>query len=353
MPKLHLPYVEFYITNFCNFNCTGCNRFNNYVFTGQQLWKDYAAVYQQWSEQLDIDQFTILGGEPMTNPDYIDWLVNITRLWPNARGSFLTNGHYLKADDRELYKAIKQTNGLVTLEIGLHNLSRKDNVLSTVKNWLEGDITVNQYPKHIRQLYNFDQSWTKSYSAIRDSLWPDCPTADDWDLLPKNIRVECETIHKFSPGILAESRLGYLLTDSNGVNVLIQNENYFHQGALITKAHSFELHNSDPIQAHKICHSKTCHHFDKGLLYKCGQVSVFKEFDQQFCLDLTPEDREIMQSYQPARVDNTPEDLLQFIRNLDQPMPQCKFCPENYAVKEISAEHGKKIKFQRKKHVNN
>jgi hypothetical protein len=353
LPKLHLTYVEFYITNFCNFNCIGCNRFNNYVFTGQQLWKDYSAIYQQWSQRLDIDKFTILGGEPMTNPDYVDWLVNISQLWPNARGSFLTNGHYLKADNRELYQAIKRTNGLVTLDIGLHNLDRRDAILSVVKDWLEGDVTVNCHPENIRQLHNFDQNWVESYLAIRDSSWPDCPTSDDWLSLPEHVRDECKTVHKFSPELLAESRLGYCLTDSNGVTVIIQNENYFHQGALKPKANSFELYNSDPIKSHAVCHSKTCHHFDKGLLYKCGLSSLFKEFDQQFYLDLTPSDRDLMQNYQPASADGNSEDLLKFINNLNQPIPQCKFCPEYYDIKEITAEHGKKVKFQRKKNVQN
>ena len=351
LPKLQLDYVEFYITNFCNFNCNGCNRFNNYAFNGRQEWLEYADLYRRWSEILNFKEFTILGGEPMTNPDYLEWLQGIIQLWPDARGSFLTNGYYLKSDNKSLYNLLNSTQGKVTLNIGLHNLNRKDTVLATVNDWLEGEVTITRYPDNLRQLYNFDRNWVASYSAIRDDLWPDCPTVDEWDLLSDNIKSECEMVHNFSPSLLAENLLGYRLTDTNGVTVLIQNENYFHQGALKPLAQSFKLHNSDPIQAHNICHSKFCHHFDKGLLYKCGQVSVIQEFDQQFYLELTPEDRELMQSYQPANIDNTYEELLQFIKNLDQPMPQCKFCPENYDIREISAEHGKKIKFQRKKNV--
>ena len=39
-----LNYAEFYITNVCNLNCTECNRFNNYHFSGHQRWDDYSDV---------------------------------------------------------------------------------------------------------------------------------------------------------------------------------------------------------------------------------------------------------------------------------------------------------------------
>ena len=60
-----LPYVEFYITNVCNLNCTNCNRFNNYAFAGHQRWADNKEFYQQWAEILDVQEISILGGEPL------------------------------------------------------------------------------------------------------------------------------------------------------------------------------------------------------------------------------------------------------------------------------------------------
>ena len=354
MSKLHLPYVEFYITNFCNFNCTGCNRFNNYAFHGQQTWADYEETYRRWSELLDFDQFTILGGEPMTNPDHLAWLKGITQLWPNARGAFLTNGHYLHAENRDLYEAIRATKGRVSVDIGLHNVERRDAVLGVVRNWLGRNIVENRYPKNLNQLYNFTENWKKSYNAIRDPSWPDCDTVEDWKSLPRDIQKECETQHHFSPTLLSEKLLGFELVDSEGVRVLINNENFFHQGALIPNpTKNFTLHNSDPEKAHEICHSKNCHHFDKGLLHKCGQVATLKEFDQQFYLDISDRDRKLIYSYKPGSVDMSADDLLQFVDTLDQPLAQCKFCPETYKISKISAKGGQKVRFLKKSNGKN
>ena len=153
--KLYLDYAEFYITNSCNFNCVGCNRFNNYSFNGIQKWDDYAVDYKKWSEILDLNEWIILGGEPMMNPTYLDWLKNIIELWPNATGTFLSNGHFLKENNRELYNLICATNGRVKLRIGLHNINRARAVLDTINAWLQGPIDLKRVPSDIKQLSNF------------------------------------------------------------------------------------------------------------------------------------------------------------------------------------------------------
>lgn len=347
--KLQLEYAEFYITNSCNFNCSGCNRFNNYSFVGMQRWSDYAPHYRQWADILNLDRWTILGGEPMMNPTYLDWLENICKLWPNSQGSFLTNGHYLDKNNRDLYDIIKSTNGQVTLNIGLHNINRREQMLTTVQSWLHGAITVQRTPKNLRDVPNFDQNWQQSYETIRDPSWPDCDTIDYWDALPEHVKQECRETHQFSPKLLADLRKGWQLTDVNGVTVHIEYENFFHQGALkVDSNQNFSLHSSNPEQAHAICHSKKCHHFDKGQLFKCGQVSLFKEFDQQFNLNISDQDRNLIYDYQPGQLDQDRETLEKFINNIDQPLAQCKFCPDQYKPTQIFAAHNQKIKIIRK-----
>ena len=351
MSKLFsLNYVEFYITNSCNFNCVGCNRFNNFKITGAQKWDDYADAYRRWSEILDIKEWAVLGGEPMTNPDFLTWLRNISSLWPDSRGFFVTNGYYIDPNNRELYDIIQSTNGRVQLLIGLHNINRRDEMITTVKNWLQGDITVKE--KTINDLDSspdFKENWKKSYNAIRDPSWPDCDSVLDWPNLPEFIQTEMAQIHHLDPQQLINTRLDEQFTDSNGVTVHVRLENYFHQGALILNGtESFSLHNSDPVKAHNNCPSKTCHHFDKGQLYKCSQVALFSEIDQQFILNVSDSDRELVHSYRPAAIEQSLTELENFMSNIEKPLPQCKFCPEQYQIKEIFAKHGEKIKMVKK-----
>jgi hypothetical protein len=51
------------------------------------------------------------------------------------------------------------------------------------------------------------------------------------------------------------------------------------------------------------------------------------EFDQQHALNISHEDRQILHQYQPLTIDDIEYVGEKFFRNLDEPIPQCKFCP--------------------------
>ena len=342
MNKPSLEVAEFYITNVCNFNCTGCNRFNNYAFTGHQRWADYADVYAQWAEKLDLSRWTILGGEPFSNPDILSWVEGISNLWPNKHGSLVTNGSYLVNDKGSLYDILKRKPNIV-LDIGLHNENRKKPMIETVKNWLQGEIKSIRSPERVSDLPGFQESWPDSWARLKLPHWPDCPTIEDMWNLPEEIQQECIEIHNISPEIIAEQRLEWVFVDANGVTVKIHDEDYFHHGALVTTKTGITVHTSNREQAHKICHSSDCHHFMNGLLYKCGQVSLFPEFDRQFGLELDQRQRDLMNQYQPCSVNG---DIKSFVSAIKNSIPQCEFCPENYKFEKIWSST-KKIKIKK------
>ena len=71
-----------------------------------------------------------------------------------------------------------------------------------------------------------------------------------------------------------------------------------------------------------------CYHFIKGALYKCGPVALFPEFDLQHNLDISAEDRNLINSYAPLQVEQYEQRGQEFLEQIDQVIPQCKFCPE-------------------------
>ena len=239
MPNLHIPYVEFYIINVCNLACAGCNRFNNYNFTGYQRWSDYASVYQQWAEQVDVGSIGILGGEPLLNPTFLEWVQGINQLWHRKNIRIITNGFRLDRQS-DLYAVLK---------------------------------------KH-----------------------------------------------------------------AHGVRIKIEYNWWFHQGAIVKQDNALTLHQSDVKKAHDICHMKTCHHFIRGELYKCGVVAVLPEFDQQHTLALNTADRELMTSYRALKITDSSTTKQQFVSNLNQPIDQCRFCPEQYNGDQIFAQQKKDLK---------
>lgn len=287
MPKLYIPYVEFYIINVCNLACPGCNRFNNYNFTGYQRWNDYAEVYQQWAQEVDIGSIAILGGEPLLNPTFMEWVQGIHQLWPRKKLRIISNGFRLDRQT-DLYSVLKQHRN-IELWVGIHNKQHKQEIVQKVKDFTQAPHTVN---------FNSDNAY-QQYMII---------------------------------------------TDANGVKVKIEYNWWFHQGAIVKQDNALSLHQSDVVKAHNNCHMKTCHHFIRGELYKCGVVAVLPEFDQQHTLALSTEDRQLLTGYKPLQISHSWEEKQRFVNNLDQPIDQCKFCPEQYNGDQIWAQQKRDLK---------
>ena len=273
MSKLTLNYAEFYITNVCNLACDGCNRFNNYKFTGFQRWEDYASDYEVWSKKIDIRFIGLLGGEPLLNPTCRDWIIGLRKLWPVSTVKVVTNGFHLNKVDG-LYDMIRRDRR-IELWVGVHNKQHKKEIYDILNEFMVSPLKTE---------FNGDNKYLQ-YATV---------------------------------------------TDANGVRIKVEYNWWFHQGSLIPGEQGFRLHTSDPIKAHDNCSMKECHHFIKGKLYKCGVVGVLPEFSEQHKMILDGEERELMLGYKPLTVNDDSDTFIEFFNNLTNPIEQCKFCPEKY-----------------------
>lgn len=279
--KLHLDYAEFYITNVCNLTCEGCNRFNSFKFKGWQSWQEWQDIYQRWSQEIDLGTITIMGGEPLLNPEFYRWIEGISALWPRTQVLIASNGTQLHRHQK-LYDILAK-NSCIGINVSIHNKMHKRQIIEKVKNFLTGPF-----------------EYLADTTKYRESLE---------------------------------------IIDSRSIRIKIFYNWWFHQGAIITDIESgvLTLHNSDPARAHDICHSKTCHHFDRGRLYKCGPSALFSVFDQQIGLQLSAADRMLIKTTPSIGIDDTLEKKKQFLQYINEPIPQCKFCPEAYDGKQIFA----------------
>jgi organic radical activating enzyme len=330
--------IEFYITNVCNYNCSNCNRLNNYQFSGHQYWEDYKDTYTQWSKKVNFNKIRILGGEPFLNPTLFNWVQGIRELWPNAVIELLTNGTRLEFANN-WYEYLKQYN--VNLSIQLHNRSHYNGMLAYIESVLDGPI---QY------IYGANSSaWVDAYNTVKDVSWPDCESWHDFNSLPDFIKDECTDVHHIDIDTFKKEAGSVMLTDDNGINVTIQHSEHFVDAPLRYSGNNqFNVYNSDPQVAHKNCISKTCHHFVKGKLYKCHHVALLPEFLEQYHVNISDSDIKLLNLYQPALVTDSDEGLNKFVKNLPAVIPQCKLCPENPQLEErIVAASTQKIKIEK------
>jgi organic radical activating enzyme len=285
--KPRLKYTEIYITNVCNYSCTHCQSLNNFKFKGHQHWKDYEDEYYKLSNQIDIDKIQFIGGEPTLNPEFEKWVVGISKLWPQSKLQIATNGTRLDKLDNKIYQILAQHKG--TLWLTCHDIKLYDGFLDFSKTFL-------------------------------DKIVSDTCTDDNW-------RDEYEK-SKTDPTVKLNT-VSRTLTDENGVEVILDWSQSFVSSIIdILDDHSLTLkYNNNPDQAHDICGFKTCHQINKGKLYKCPLVSVLPDFLDQFDVSMSDHDRALAHAYEPLTADRN---VFEFVNAINDPIPQCKFCPSSY-----------------------
>jgi len=283
MTRIQIDKLEFYITNVCNLTCSGCNRYNNYKFAGWENFDDYEEILTRWAEKIDIVKPVILGGEPLLNPSINKWLKGIRRLWPDQLPPQIqSNGTRIDLVPG-LYETCLETGGWIG--ISLHSMDDFDAIVARIKNFLK----------------------------------------------------DPETIPNDSP--VNEHDRKYKFLDKNGLTAHIWFSDHFTQSNIIQGADGeFRLYNSDPVKAHANCSFvqwKNYHMID-GKIHKCGPAPLMQQFDKQYPFEISEADRELIHSYRGLSVDEFDERGEEFFRTIDDPIAQCKFCPESYEYKKIT-----------------
>jgi organic radical activating enzyme len=280
---IYLPNCEFYITHTCNLSCRGCHTFNDLAIGGHSSWSESQEVYEKWASIMDIGRISIMGGEPLINPDYLSWLSNLRRLWPRAKLNVYTNGTRF-ADHPNLYKTIVELNqtypGTVEIIVSLHD------------------------PSHESLALDFIQTNFKN---------------------PHTVELEITDAQVHRPALK--------YCDDNGVVLNLTNNYTFHSNSLIiNNDQTARLHQSNPDRAFEICNVKTCHHMQDGRLYKCGPMGILPYVVKRFQINGRQEDLDLLYSYKPATTDWTIEQITEFVEELKQKrsIPQCGLCPEQF-----------------------
>ena len=350
MEKLaNLSSVGIYITNVCNLNCDNCRYLNNFAFKGHQRWAEFESIYTEWSKKINfVGEIYLLGGEPMSNPDFLIWVHNIARLWPNTSIKINTNGTML---DRwpTLYNELLPYNGRVWLAISGHNLNIQEQQLMLARQFLKGTVSeTNKIFAH--------HTWNKLYSEIRGTSWRECVTPEEYANLPEHIQHECK--HDFNIDINnfyhpTADLITYI--DSNNMRISWSDWTNFIDSAVqhnpedntlaITDT---ELDPSEPIRCGD---AVFCHTMNRGKLSKCPVVSILPEFLEQFPVTISEKSLNLVKNYQPAEHSWSVDHLRNFCDDLSkgQAIEQCRICPsmQNQKFRVIAA-GTKKIKIHKK-----
>ena len=286
--KFLFDKLEFYITNVCNLTCSGCNRYNNYKFSGFWPWAEAEPVLREWAKKIDVKHPVILGGEPLLHPDIVQWIKGLREIFPNYSGvQVQSNGTRIDCV-KGLYDVLKNQEGN-WIGISIHNPDDQEEIFARIRNFLVPPVIETHDSTH----------WMGSD-------------------------------HQF--------------VDFHNTYIHAWNSNKFVQSNIIELDGRFTVYQSDPTLAHENCTFRQFknYHMIRGKIYKCGPAALMPEFDQQYPFDISDEDRKLMHSYTALSLDNYDEIGEEWLANIDNVIPQCKFCPESYEYKPITFSDRKK-----------
>ena len=292
-PRMYVPNIEVYITNVCNIACNNCNRYNNYHFAGHQLWKDYEEAYTAWSKKIRLQKITIMGGEPLMKPSVVEWIRGFNRLW-GKRVQLLTNGTRLTMVPG-LYEAMMEfrREGGNWIGVSIHNPLERDRYFEEIHRFLQGPVK-EYHGKDAKDSAGNSLTWGADHAFV----------------------------------------------DANGLHVHVWEYTEFYNANIHRNTQgNLTLHNNDPLTAHGECGMVKYknYHFIKAKLYKCGPVALMPEFDLQHNLDISAEDRVLLNSYRPLSIDEFDQRGQEFWSNIDNVIPQCKFCPTKFKNEQLFA----------------
>ena len=175
--KLTLPFLETMLTQVCNLSCVGCTNYSDMTHTGYVTWQQGRAELEPWLERITIPDFGLIGGEPLINPEYREWIYGCRELMPDSQLRFTTNGELLhKATD--IFDVLYDV-GNIVFKITVHKDSPEleehiKDIFSkyfweTVTEW---GITRYKSRNNVRFQINRPKTFVKSFRGNYENMMP-------------------------------------------------------------------------------------------------------------------------------------------------------------------------------------
>jgi hypothetical protein len=235
MSMAHTDFISFYITNVCGLSCVGCASFNNYAVKHHHKWEVARKKTYKWATLLSPRQISIIGGEPLLNPEIDDWVLGIRDAFSHV-------------DD------IRVFTGLTSKSL----LRYQD----SIKLWLEHNVIV--------QISVHDPSWWETSIETGKEIF-------------KGYDFEIE--RKIDEGSFPLKAVNFKTPDGKIIFSMLEQWEFFHSAVQEVKDGVMYFHKNNPDEAHKACHCKDCHYVVDGDMYKCVITGTSKMILDQLPID--------------------------------------------------------------------
>lgn len=137
--KFKIFGIEMHASHSCNLSCAFCAHYSNYISKMNNVPVRKANLWMQaWSKRLELERFSILGGEPCLNPELCEYVKSARRNWGKTKIHVVTNGFLLHRHP-DLPKVLKESEPS-RLVVSRHHYSKEymdkyNEAINLAKRW--------------------------------------------------------------------------------------------------------------------------------------------------------------------------------------------------------------------------
>lgn len=131
-----LPYLETHIVNGCNLKCKGCSHFSN-LYTSDDVvdFGQYEKDMVRMGELSDIIRLRLLGGEPLLNPNILQYLKIARQVFPDTDIHVATNGILIPKCSEEVLQYMAENNILFAITLYKTIIPMKNSMVSRLESY--------------------------------------------------------------------------------------------------------------------------------------------------------------------------------------------------------------------------
>ena len=87
-----IPYFETHITEACNLKCRGCSHFSVFAKPKHKDIGEFEKEFKRLSEIEQVGMIRLMGGEPLLNPNFMEYCRIARKYFPRSIIAIVTNG---------------------------------------------------------------------------------------------------------------------------------------------------------------------------------------------------------------------------------------------------------------------
>jgi organic radical activating enzyme len=158
--------LEMHAWHGCNLACESCSHFSSLNLRGGPSAEDCRSWMAVWRDRLEPVVFSVLGGEPAMNREFVEIVEAAVECWPRSHIRVVTNGFYLHRHPR--LPEVMTRAARSTLEVNSHHTSeafqrRFSPIRELVGQWQQ------TYGLHVR-LIEASRKWSRRYEADDEAI---------------------------------------------------------------------------------------------------------------------------------------------------------------------------------------